>query len=83
MGEILYAKAGEPIAKKARKELARILRNEDVPTHVQTKSGTASGQHFCCDCGEPMANNMQAYTHSLAHPKHRLAWWTGSNVEES
>jgi hypothetical protein len=81
--EVLSAKAGEPIAEKARKRLARILRNEDIPTTVQPKSGTPFGQHFCCDCGEPMANNMQAHTHSSAHPKHRLAWWTGSQVEET
>lgn len=71
-------KAGERFAPKALAVLRkrRVELTEEV---VQPKSDIRQGQWMCVDCGDILANNLEIWGHPK---KHRIGWWTGTQVEE-
>lgn len=73
MADLRPAKAGDVVTAKALKALAR-AGGHAVETIVRPKTEGNAGQWFCIDCGELPQNNMGAWGHAEAHPKHRFAW---------
>jgi hypothetical protein len=74
------AKAGERFTPKAIAALRRrgVVLNP-LRSDVQPKSDTKHGKWMCADCGAVFDNNMQMW----GHPKrHRIGWWTGTQLEE-
>jgi len=74
------AKAGEKFTAKAAAALRRRrIELDEVTSVVQPKSDAKNGQWMCADCGAVFDNNMQMW----GHPKrHRIGWWTGTQLEE-
>jgi len=78
------AKAGDVATPKAAARWRRITHLRELfqnqeDMSVKPKTDAKEGQWACIDCGEFLANNMQAH----GHPKsHRLAWWTSCRFEE-
>lgn len=79
----LAAKAGERVSLRAINRVSKLTRGRTSLGHtVEPKSPEPGGQWICIDCGELPQNNMSAWQHADAHPKHRLAWLIAGRIEE-
>ncbi len=79
-----YAKAGEQTSAKAFSKLDKALHGylskggREAAT-IQPKTDAKEGRWICADCGEVFQNNAMSQSHFKSH---RLAWWTGTQIEE-
>jgi hypothetical protein len=63
---------GEKLAARAVERLRNSAIIDAQNDTVRAKSDAPHGQWLCADCGDGLANNMQANSHTRSH---RVGWW--------